>query len=60
MTGRAGDEDGREEWIGEVLGGYLEAVEAGRAPMLAELLARHPDLAGGGCRRNALAGASGL
>ena len=46
MTERAGDENGREERIGEVLGGYLEAVEAGRAPLLAELLTRHPDLAG--------------
>jgi len=46
MSERTGDADGHEEPIAEVLGRYLEAAEAGRAPSLAELLAQHPDLAG--------------
>jgi hypothetical protein len=46
MSEQAGGEGRGEEQLGEVLGGYLEALEAGRAPAQAELLARHPELAG--------------
>jgi hypothetical protein len=46
MNERAGSEATSEERIGEVLGGYLEALEAGQEPGLSELLAGHPDLAG--------------
>src|SRR3954469_24125428 len=46
MSDRAGIEPMSEERIGEVLGGYLEALEAGRAPALSELLEGHPELAG--------------
>jgi WD40 repeat protein/tetratricopeptide (TPR) repeat protein len=45
MTERTGNADGQEDRIGQVLGRYLEAAEAGRAPSLAELLAQYPDLA---------------
>ena len=37
--------DDRERRLDEVLGAYLEAVAAGRAPGRQEFLARHPDLA---------------
>jgi WD40 repeat protein len=46
MGERAGGEATSEERIGEVLGCYLEAAEAGQAPPRAELLAQHPELAG--------------
>jgi hypothetical protein len=46
MIRQVGGDDGPESRIGEVLGGYLAALEAGQAPPLAELLERHPDLAG--------------
>jgi WD40 repeat protein/tRNA A-37 threonylcarbamoyl transferase component Bud32 len=36
----------REQRLYEVLAAYLEAAEAGRGPSRAELLARHPELAG--------------
>src|SRR5947208_1672543 len=44
MSQRAGGEVDREQRIAEALGGYLEAVEAGRATTRAELLARHPEI----------------
>jgi hypothetical protein len=40
------DTPSREERLNEVIAAYLETAEAGRAPGRAELLARHPDLAG--------------
>src|SRR5580704_15408457 len=40
------DPTGRDERLNEAIAAYLEAAEAGRAPDRAELLARHPDLAG--------------
>jgi WD40 repeat protein/tetratricopeptide (TPR) repeat protein len=46
MNERARGEAASEERIGQVLGGYLEALETGQAPELSELLARHPELAG--------------
>ncbi len=39
-------EDDRDRRLNEVIAGYLESSEAGRAPDRSELLARHPDLAG--------------
>src|SRR5690349_16592205 len=46
MSERTGGEATSEERLGEVLGGYLEALEAGEAPEFSELLAGHPELAG--------------
>jgi hypothetical protein len=40
------DTPSREERLNEVIAAYLETAEAGREPGRAELLARHPDLAG--------------
>jgi WD40 repeat protein/tetratricopeptide (TPR) repeat protein len=45
MTGRVSGDTGAEDRLGEVLGEYLEALEAGEAPSLAELQERHPELA---------------
>src|SRR4051794_20654428 len=45
MTELSNDATGREERIAAILGGYLEAAEAGHEPDRAELLRRHPELA---------------
>jgi WD40 repeat protein/serine/threonine protein kinase len=47
MTGCNGAGGGTDESLAAVLDGYLADVEAGSAPPLAELLARHPHLADG-------------
>jgi WD40 repeat protein/serine/threonine protein kinase/tetratricopeptide (TPR) repeat protein len=46
MSERTNGKVTTEERIGEVLGGYLNALEAGEAPELSVLLAEHPELAG--------------
>jgi serine/threonine protein kinase len=46
MSSGANESASRDERLQEVLLGYLQAVDAGRAPDRAELLRRHPDLAG--------------
>jgi WD40 repeat protein len=45
MTSSSSDSSLRDERVNEVIAAYLEAVDAGRPPDRAELLARHPDLA---------------
>src|SRR5690348_4235083 len=46
MIERAGGEAANANGIDQVLGEYLEALDAGRAPARDELLMRHPELAG--------------
>jgi WD40 repeat protein len=46
MTDERTDAEGRERRVNRVIAEYLEAERAGRAPDRAELLRRHPDLAG--------------
>jgi WD40 repeat protein len=46
MTEPSIDATGRDEQIAAILGGYLEAAEAGHAPDRALLLEQHPELAG--------------
>src|SRR6516225_1177803 len=46
MTERSDAEQGRDERIAAILGGYFEDAEAGVAPEREGLLGRHPELAG--------------
>src|SRR5437588_12569938 len=46
MTSEPPDESAREQRLGEALTAFLEAVEQGREPDRAALLARYPELAG--------------
>jgi WD40 repeat protein/tRNA A-37 threonylcarbamoyl transferase component Bud32 len=45
MTSSSSDASLRDQRVNEVIAAYLEAVDAGRPPDRAEILARHPDLA---------------
>src|SRR5262249_7725780 len=44
MAGDPGALDERRERVEAVIGAYLEAVDAGRAPILSRWVAQHPDL----------------
>jgi len=46
MANGNGNLTSRADRLGEILGAYFVALEAGRAPSRLDLLAQHPDLAG--------------